>query len=238
MRYIRYALVLSLLLPAFAEAGVIENSRTVQVSGEHTIYAMPDMAILQLSAFGDAVSVEQAKAQADAQLRAIKTVTSRAGIKDKHIMTSAMRVTPRYTYPQNRDRILEAYEVTYDIKLKLYDLSATGTLLQQLTTSGVNRIDGLNYMLENDNDVMKQALIAALHNAHDKADVIATASDASLGHALQITTSYAMPNPPVMMRSMMMSDKMSTEASVAPPVGELNVSAQVNVVYELNPIAR
>ncbi len=232
----RLLLAITLLMaatPTFSEG--LDDYRTLHVSGNHEISVMPDTAMLSITAYGEDKDADASKTIADKQLRAIISITKKLGVDEKHIDTSAMRLQPRYSYRQNRDRELEAYETSYDVTIKLKALNKLGELLKQLTQSNISRINNIQYTLDDDAVMKEKALAGAMQHARKKAALLAKEAGVTLGKLLKIHEGeQQFSNPqPRMMRAMAM-DSAQTESAVAPPVGEMNISASVTAIYELD----
>ena len=225
--------LLAVSLPSFAEN--FEDYRTLHVSGKHTVSAMPDLAVISVKAYGEHKESNQSKKIADQQLRSIIAIAKKFDVGKKHINTSAMRLQPRYSYHKKHDRELESYETSYNITIKLKALNMLGELLHELSENNISRINNIQYVLENDANVKDQALSGAMRHAKKKALILTNEANVVLGKPLKIheypQQSYE--PKPRMMRSMIM-DSAQVENAVAPPMGELDISAHVTVIYELD----
>jgi uncharacterized protein len=225
-------------LPLVSHAGDIERYHTVQVTGTYNVKAAPDIAYVDFTVLSDAKELEAAKAKADDVLRTVKAVSLRMGVAEKDLKTGYVSIQPRYTYLENRPPLLEGYNVSYTITMTVRKLDDLGKNVQRLVEAGVTQVNNVRYDLDQSEAFKQDALRQAVGNAKAKAAILAEAAGETLGGALQIQEGFVNYNPPVMAFAAaprMMKAEMSADASGGeiPPAGELDVSAQVSIIYEL-----
>jgi uncharacterized protein len=228
-------LVLACMTVFSARADDETQKRLLHVSGNYEVLKMPDRVVVSISAYGEDKDADASKKEADDQMKAVKSVTDQLKIPAKHVSTSSMQLQPRYTYPSNRDRILEGFETSYNITITLDAIDQLGTLLQSLSKNNISRIDSISYGLQDDTATKNEALAGAMKNARAKAQLLAEAAGVKLGAPVSIQegqVSIPYPQPKMMMRAMAM-DAAVMESAEAPPAGELHVTANVSATYAL-----
>jgi uncharacterized protein len=239
MRYWVWLLCLALLpLSAQAQEKMRMRYHTVHVTGDYRVKATPDIAYVDFSITSENKEAEEAKQKADEQLRAVKEVAKRLGIEEKDLRTGYVSMQPRYTYLENRPPLLDGYTVSYNLTVTVRKLATIGNLVQQLVRAGVTQVNNVRYDLDDSESFKRDALKQAVANAHAKALVLASATGETLGGALRIQEGNVSYSPPVMayaMEARMVGADaaMSKSGGEAPPAGELDVSASVTIVYEL-----
>ena len=221
-----------------AQAEGLDDYRTIHVNASHQVKVAPDMAVVHFSVRTENDEVDVAKKEADTQLRAVKALLKEQDVDAKHLKTGHVSVQPRYSYHKGRDRKLEGYQVSYSLELKLKPMSSLGVILQKLTSVGITNINNVHYDLEHKDEARNKALVSALQKAHEKAAMLAKAEGEKLGSVLKIHEGQGgyHPRPMMGMRSapMMMADAKTAENGELPPAGELDMSASVSVIYELD----
>lgn len=231
------ASAIALCAVSSAHAKGLDDYRTIHVSAEHQVKMMPDMAVVHFAIFAEHTKADVAKEEADQQLSGVKKLLNTHKIASKHLKSGHISVQPRYRYHKGRDRTLEGYQVSYALQLTVHDLNLVGQLLQGFTEAGISRVNNVHYTLHDDEQAKSDALLAAMKKARAKAMMLAQAEGDKLGEALKISEGHVSFNPhPVMMRGarMMVADAESAKAAEAPPVGELDISASISVIYELD----
>jgi len=205
--------------------------RTLSVSGEAQIKAVPDEA--QLSA-GVVSQAPTARAALEANRRAMNavfaTLKSR-GIPDKSIQTSEFSVSPQYnsgkdgTGPQR----LVGYEVSNSVTVTIDDLSKVGDAIDALVSSGANAMGGVSFAISDPKPLLKEARTAAVQDALDRAATLAKASGVTLGPIIAINDGEASTSRPEFRAMTVAQAGMSTPIAA----GEERVSASVSITFEI-----
>ena len=97
---------------------------------------------------------------------------------------------------------------------------------------GANRIDSLSFDTDKRDEYRKQALVKAVQDARETAEIVANAAGVSTVKILQISPSYDAPIP------VYKDLAVARELAAAPPPtqiepGELVVNATVNIIFEI-----
>ncbi len=231
--------LIAVLLAMPAAASEAFDERTLHVTGDHRVKIAPDIAYVSFSVHAEDTQSERAKKEADEKLRDVKHLAKSLGIEAKHLKTDHVSIQPRYTYRQNRDRKLEGYTVSYAIRMTVHELEKMGLIIERLVGAGIDRINHVQYALEDSEQAKRDALKQAVMKAKAKAEILAEAAGTALDDVIRIQEGYVRYQPPVMaMRAAPMAmEAMSMDAGggsgEVPPAGELDVSAQVSIVYAL-----
>jgi uncharacterized protein len=212
----------------------------VHVTGEHTVKAVPDVAFIDFTVFGESKELEEAKTKSDTLLRAVKTVLKELSIEDADVRTTGLRVQPSFQYHENGRRTLTSYEAAYDVHVQVHQLDLMGSLIQKLVNAGVDRIHHVGYALEHDESITRDALMKAMADARAKAALLAQAGGRVLGNPTNIQEQPVYQASPIMAAPMLMKSAgaemgyaADASAGQQPPMGTLDVKAQVIVIYEL-----
>jgi uncharacterized protein YggE len=232
----RILLIAILCLLPFA--GEAENMAvpTIQITGEHVLQVAPDIAYVDITVYAKDLQHTEAKRKADELLRSAKRVAESLNIHEKNIKTNYVNVNPVYDYINNQQK-LTGYEAQYALRVTVEKLGDVGLVIEQFIKAGIDRIGGVQYSIKNDEAAKLLAMSKAVANAKLKAQTLADAAGVSLGAPISINESGSnSPAPIYMARSAVaMSDAMAEKSfsGEIPPKGEINVQANVNMVFEI-----
>jgi len=204
------------------------------VSGNASVMAVPDQAIVRLGIVRQAASAQAAQEQANVAAREILNAVEKAGVPPNQIQTARLVLTPIYAprNPDSRDapRIV-AYNATNTISVRLENLSIVGTVIDAGLKAGANQIEGVGFALRNDLPSRQQALKQAVEEARSKAQTIAEALRVNLVEVLEVSeggVSIVDRVEPVFASRA----AAATETPVSP--GQIEVRASVTIRYRIS----
>jgi uncharacterized protein YggE len=207
--------------------------RTVSVTGEGETRGAPDTAHIQLGVVTESESAQTAVERNNQAMAQLLSVLQARGIPEVNVQTTSFNVSPQYRHEPGREsqtpRIV-GYQVTNQVQVKLTELDKMGGVLDAVVQVGANQIHGIQFSVDDDEQLTDDALRMAMNDARRKAELLAAAAGSSLGRVVEIR--YGSPGGPIPMpmRRTMMADAM---AQVPIATGEETLSARVEVVYEL-----
>ncbi len=118
--------------------------------------------------------------------------------------------------------------------IKIIDTDKLGKLLDKLVSSGSNQISGIRFGFNDSQELLDEARKLAITNAGEKAKLYAKTAGVDVGNIISISELGARMPQPVYRLTEMRQAKIMSDASTVPVVsGEQDISASVNVVYEL-----
>jgi uncharacterized protein YggE len=131
--------------------------RNINLDAEGKVSVLPDVAIITIGmeAIGDTVKDAQ-----NENSRIINNILSKLddyGVKKEDIQTINYNVNPRYNYTEEEGRVLEGYEVTEELKIKIRDISKSGNIVAIAGESGANIVSNLSFEVEDMEKYKKQA---------------------------------------------------------------------------------
>ncbi len=173
------ALVVSAALDISNELKKTENTITVNATGE--VYAKPDLAIVTFSTVNEAKTVSEALNANTKKMNAVIAAVKEQGVEAKDLKTTNFNIYPRYEwydersyiYPQG-ERILVGYEVNQSLEVKIRDLNKVGDIIQEATNAGANEVSNLQFTIDNQDELKKQAREEAINEAKTKAKELAS----------------------------------------------------------------
>ena len=233
MKTLTAAMLMLLLcsVPSNAQTEAKEpKARTVSVRGIGYVKSVPDQLRLSVQVNTRTESASSAMTQASAKTRQILDILKSYGVDDKDIQTSRVTVAPVLDYQRNvQPPPIVGYTGTneFSVLFKGKTMEKVGEFMDKAVVAGASSFGGLNYEASKQRELERDALKKAATDAQARADVLAKELGAQLGKVMSISESVAGPIP---VRGIM-SDAMSASAPVM--TGELSISAQADVVFEL-----
>ena len=221
--------------PALPQADVPrDETPTLTVSGQGAVRAAPDIATISIGVETEGDTAAEALAANSARAgRMIETLKT-AGVEARDIQTGRLSIEPRYaemrrTEPGEAPEVV-GYRVTNEVSVTVRDLDALGGVLDRVVSAGANRIHGIGFALEDDAETADEARRRAVADAKRRAGVLAEAAGVQLGRILRINEGGGVVRP-MQGVAMMRSEAMDVPVER----GEVEVGAQVTVVWEIAP---
>lgn len=235
------ALAVALTLPlgvslAAAQDQAPGRERLLSVSGEGTVQATPDMALITLGVVSEAEGAGDALTANSESMSRIIAALKDGGMESRDLQTSGFSVQPVYSQPP-RDYSgsepfkpeIVGYRVSNNLTLRIRQLDRVGALLDQVVKLGANSISGPTFTVADPKPFEDEARRAAMRDALHKSDLYAEAAGVTRGPIFRIEDGYVSAPQPVAPGVMRM------EAAAAPPVpiegGELTFEAHVSVTW-------
>lgn len=185
LKTIAAVLILSLASESFACAQ--EDSRrprSISVSGTAEVQVPPDEVLLTLAIDSTDKDLSVAKTQNDGRVRKLIALAKHAGVEEKHVQTSALTMEPEYS-EEKIPKFLD-FKVSQTLVVELLDLSKYDTLMTDVLRAGVNRVDGLQFIVAEPRKFRDGARSKALTAAHEKAVAMAAVLGQTIGKPLEI----------------------------------------------------
>lgn len=225
----KIALFAALALAA-SLSSAFAQTRTLTMSGEGEVQAVPDMVTLSAGVTSEAPSAAAALATNSAHMQSVFAALKKLGVADKDIQTENFAVSPQMTGGvSNQTPHITGYQARNGVRVRLYDVSKLGSALDALVTAGANQMNGVSFGIKDPKPLLAEARAAAVADAKEKAQIYAKAAGVSLGSILSISENgFAGPRPLGMEQVMVSASRVAPTAA-----GEQTVSATVSIVWIL-----
>lgn len=211
-----------------------ELPRTITVSGQGKATAPPNMATIRSGVVTQALTAQEALAANNRSMKTIMKVLQDKGVDNKDIQTSGFNISPEYppyTRGKPQKREIKGYRVSNNVAVKVRDLSRLGEILDALVRAGSNQISGISFGISDPSGVMNDARKRAIDDARGRAMLYAQAAGVRVGRVISISEQSIRPPQPVFQARMAMADMAPSSVPIA--TGEQEVSASINVMYQL-----
>lgn len=203
--------------------------RVLSVTGSGKTLLAPDIAYINIGVHTENVDVTTALSDNNKQAQAVTESLKGFGVDAKDVQTSSFNVYPQQQYGTQGEMLGTKFVVDNTVYVTVRDLTQVGKILDAVVKSGANNINGIQFDVADKTAAMSKARDAAVADARQQAEELAAASGATLGSIQSISivssTPYYADNKGV--GGSMMS------ASVPVSAGQMAISADVSITYEL-----
>ena len=203
--------------------------KTLQVTGEGTVSATPDEALLLLAVQTQSTSANQASSDNAAIMSSVIGALANVGIAKSAIQTVSYSLTP--IYPPKQDPTAPAKIVGYTarnaIQVTLSDFSLVGKALDAAIGAGVNDVQGVIFTLTQTTyaNIEQQALQLALQDGGTKAKAMASTLGVTLLGPVSVNPGYI---------SQPIPQRLTASAAQTPiQPGTLQVTVNVQITYQI-----
>ncbi|MGH8913539.1 MAG: SIMPL domain-containing protein [Acidimicrobiia bacterium] len=205
----------------------------ISVSGVGEVTGTPDTLQLDLGVSALADTVDQAAATAAERAQAVIAALTSNGVAEEDITTTDYSIFPEYDYSNNTERIV-GYRVNNTVRAKLHDIDGAGTVIDAVTAAGGDetRVNGLNFSIEDDAELIADAREAAWNDALAKATQLAELSGRELGAATSIVEIVSNPPIPFPYARDMAGGAETAETPIEPGTSTVTIDLQVEFGFE------
>jgi hypothetical protein len=158
-----------------------ENRVTISVMGEGRVTAVPDISELSFGVQTGREATAQAAMQTlEKHMSAIIAAVKKQGIEAKDIQTESLWLNPAFDW-KDGEQIPRGYEATQSLRVKVRDLEKIGAVLSAATAAGANQVGGINFTIDDPEELRAEARAKAIENAQKKAGTLAGQLGKTLG---------------------------------------------------------
>lgn len=228
-----FILVLALALSACGTASA--QPKTLNVSGNGTVYLTPDIAYITVGVHTEDPDLASGVSKNNTQAQALVDALKKAGIAAKDIQTSNFSVYNNnngQTVDKTTGQVISGsfYSVDNTVTVTVRDLSHLGSILSTAVNSGANNINSISFDVADKTAAMEQARQKAMANASSLAAELAKTANVQLGGIQNITYSD---NSPLPYFGLGGGGAAAPNASVPIQPGQTQISVTVSVTYAL-----
>jgi uncharacterized protein len=227
--------LLMLLSASDGYAQTNDQRNRISVSGEGIVKVEPDMVSVRFGVVTrdeDPVKARQLNEEASAKaLEAVRNL----GVPERKMKVTVLQLNEIREYDRERRRQISAgFEAIRQVVVELDELDKLPQLIAQVTQHGANRLFGISYDISNRDVIRNEALKKAAADAREKATVLSSELNVTLGKVLTVNEqSFHFPGP-IPVRAMM-ADQREAAMDMGTPeayaAGEIEVRAQVQIEF-------
>jgi uncharacterized protein YggE len=204
----------------------------IQATGEATVTAKPDQAVIEMGVVTQGNTAAAAAAQNARQTETMLSELRKLLGGTSQIKTTNYSVRPTYQYPKpGASATVAGYTSTNTVEITLNDLAQVGKVIDAATLSGANIVQKLEYGLKNSRALRVQALREAAAEA--KASVEAIAAGLGLRVLRVLSAEEAVPDEEFGMKKKVPSVPPGPAPTTPVEPGTIEVNAIVTLRVEI-----
>ena len=226
------ALFLMSCSAAFAAPQQETPRPTLSVDGQGTGTAAPDMATVTIGVTTQ--GKDAAKAQNDNAWvsNQIQAAVRGLGIEEKDIQTRNYSFYPNYSTDKDHRNEVTGYTVNNSVIVVVRDIKLTGKVIDAALNNGANEINSLDFSASDTKAVRKVALLNAIQDARNKADIIAKGLGKRIVGIQNVSESTGYIETRRFGGNMLMAVAKDAATPIAP--GSLSLTANVHIDFILS----
>lgn len=211
-----------------------QESGKIHVTGSGSVVGEPDIATLNLGVSVEKKTVAEAREAAATAMTGMIASLKVNDIAENDIQTERFSIHPQYDYTEN-GRVLRGYSVNNTVSAKVRDLENLSEVIDAAAEAGgdIIVVNSIQFMIEDTTPLQTQARGLAVKNAEAKAQTLADASGVTLGEPIAITETSHAASPPIAFAEEAAFADDSARSRTPIEAGELTVTVNVTVVYEI-----
>ena len=227
--------------------------RSISVSGEAEVRAVPDQALISMTAENRSPNLVEAKAANDKAVSSfIAYATDKLGVEKKHIQTDFINIEPVYRQCGYDDEMkgrcnpleIAYYSVRKGIQVRLSDVSKYETLITGALSQGVSHIDNVQFLTTELRKHRDTARTMAAKAAQEKAAAIAGTLGMKIAKPINVSENVysifhwsgangARGNNRMMQNAIQSAPGGGSEGAESFALGQINITANVQASFEL-----
>ena len=226
------AAAIALLAPVLAQPAPRGGPPSVRATGEGSVTVKPDQAIVSIGVITQAATADAAASQNATQVTILLDRLKKELGSNGELRTSGYSLSPNYHYPTppaSGSPTISGYTASNTVQATTRDLPSVGRLIDAATRAGANHVQGIQFMLRDEQPARAQALKQAAQAARANAEAIAAALGVRVVGLRSAETALAEPiRPRVMFEA-------AARASTPVEPGTVDIRATVTVTLDVAP---
>lgn len=165
-------------------------NKTIKVEGNAAVQRKPDRMDLAFTYHFQKEKYEEVLKLFETSYRRFLEALEKAGVSNDKIKTAHFSVYPRYDQEYDGKvyrEVFQGFEIATDLNLRLpLSFPKLSEIFSALSESGETPQVGLTFSLEEEKEVLEEAMKEAVLNAKEKAATIAETLGLSIGHVISV----------------------------------------------------
>lgn len=209
-----------------------EDQGMIQVTGQSQISVPADRVRISFTVETEGASAGDVTEENAGKMEAVIAAIRGTGVSGLDVETFGYNLRPEYEVSRDGTgtRTISGYRVQNNIQVTVPEVDAAGTILDAAVGGGANRVANLQFEASDTRQARLEALRAAVTNAREQAEAIASAMGVGLGAALEVQGGANAPNPRTPQGMML---RAAAETTTPVESGDQLVTASVTVKYRI-----
>ena len=208
-----------------AAADTTSSQHTITVSGDGSVLANPDTAHVTLGVQVQDSELASAQSHATTNMNAVLAALKNDGIKDADIKT--VNYSIYVNQDPNGGGTVTGYTVMNQVDVKISEIDKVGSIIDDAVAAGANNVGGVQFTVENVDQLIQQARARAMADAQAKAQQLAKLGGVTLGMPVSISEGTTTAPQPYAVDSR----ESAAAGSVPIQTGTNEISVTVTVSY-------
>ena len=204
----------------------------LSVDGQGIATAAPDQATVTIGVSSHASDAGKAQNDNAWVSNQIQAAVRGLGIEEKDIQTRNYSFYPNYSTEKDHRNEVTGYTVNNSVIVVVRDIKLTGKVIDAALNNGANEINSLDFSTSDTKAVRKVALLNAVQDARDKADIIAKGLGKRIVGIQSVSESTGYIETRRFGGNMLMAAAKDAATPIAP--GSLSLTANVHVDFILS----
>jgi uncharacterized protein len=225
--------------------GVYTGAAVITVQGEGEVMAVPDIGEFSFSVMAEGKDAAEAQTKSAEAMNKVLAFLKEKGVEDKDVKTENYYLNPKYTYENTAcnpysycppsNPVIDGYEVSQTVIVKVRNLEASGELISGVGDNGATNISSLQFTIDDESAVKAEAREKAIADAKEKAEKLAKDLDVRIVRMTGFWEEQGGYYPMMYDKAYGGADAMNESASVSPqmPIGENTIKTTVSITYEI-----
>lgn len=213
----------------------------ISVSGEGKVSARPDVATIVASIVSQGEYLKDVQSANSQKSNALVAYLKSVGVKEEDIKTVSYVIEPQYRYPQpcpygsvcpveqTQTKII-GYLIRNAYGIKVRDLAKAGDVLAGVVGAGANDVSGIQFTIDQPDQLKAEARKKAIDDARAKAEKLAHDLGRGLGPIVNFSESGS--QPPIYFERAAPSAQGGGAPAPAVAPGENEIVVDVSITYE------
>ncbi len=204
--------------------------RQITINGYGKVNGSNDIAVTTIGHSNTDKDVAKAQAENKKVMDKILADLKAMGVADKDLQSN-YSIYPDYNYTEEKGQQLVGYRVSNQLTVKIRDLSKVSAILGLAGKYGATEVSGLNFTIDDPENLKNQARNKAVEDAQIKAAQMARALGIRLGEVINFSEWEANSGGPYPMYAAMALEKGGGEPGVSS--GSQDVAMNVSITYQI-----
>ncbi len=225
--------------------GVYTGAAVITVQGEGEVMAVPDIGEFSFSVLAEGKDAAEAQTKSAESMNKVLAFLKEKGVEDKDVKTENYYLNPKYTYENTActpysycppsNPVIDGYEVSQTVIVKVRALEASGELISGVGDNGATNISSLQFTIDDETAIKAEAREKAIADAKTKAEKLAEDLGVRIVRMTGFWEEQGGYYPMMYDRAYTGGDAMNESASVSPqmPIGENTIKTTVSITYEI-----
>jgi len=208
----------------------VPATRTISVNGSAVASLTPDIAHISIGVHSENADSKEAVSANNSESQKVVDALKSLGVDPKDILTTNFSISPQDVTGPDGQKTGTNFVVDNTVYVTLRDLTKIGDLLNAAVAAGANSIYGISFDVADKTAALSDARKAAVDNAHTQAEELAQAAGVTLVGVQSISYYNSTPVP---MADMKVATGIGGGSSVPIAPGQLSITVDVSIVYEI-----